>query len=512
MISKLVSKSVLKSYLPYNISWVSLLVGLVAIGAGGVAGLLVLNVSNLYLFVIVGALLIGTVLVLRPHWSLTALAHPEWSLLILVFITYTRFSDIMIKYHHTPSITQPYLALLVFIIVARKLLFGKNPEGWKPITIFIVVHALLGLASLLYATDTDRVELALVDFAKDGIVAITIVILVERAINLRHVVWTLVLVGIFIGSLSVFQQLTGTFENNYWGFAQAPYMAITGGTRDYRLAGPLGHPNAFSRFMLALVPIALDRLWSEQKRHLRVLAGWSTAVCILSVLFTFSRGAFLGMVLILAATFIRRPPSPIALLVTIIMGAFLIRYVPADYTDRMSTLLFFLPGSETQIEEEGSFRGRLSVQLAGWMMFTEHPFFGVGLDNFSSNYPEYSRRIGLDRSVILSAAPHNLYIQIASEQGLVGLAWFGLLTWFVFRSLSRAQKDFAAAGMEDYAGMVVALGLGIASLYITGVFAHMTRARHWWLLWAIAMSTPYVAKRELAASYLKNDLKRWVIR
>jgi len=178
----------------------------------------------------------------------------------------------------------------------------------------------------------------------------------------------------------------------------------------------------------------------------------------------------------------------------------------------ISTLLFFLPGSQTQIEEEGSFRGRLSVQLAGWMMFTEHPFFGVGWDNFTPNYPEYSRRIGLDRSANTHATPHNLYIQIASEQGLVGLAWFGALSWFVFYSLTRAQKDFTAAGMEDYAGMVLAIGLGIASLYITGVFAHMTRARHWWLFWAIAMSTPYVAKRELAASYFKNDLKRWIIR
>lgn len=505
-------KLITKPTLPEKINWVSLLFGLIAIGVGGFASLLVLNVSNLYLFLIAGALLGGTVLVLRPHWGLAALAHPEWSLLILVFITYTRFSDIMIKYHHTPSITQPYLALLIFIIVARKLLFGKTPMGWKPITIFIVIHLLLGLASLLYATDTNTVELALVDFAKDGIVAITIVILIERAVTLRHVVWTLVLVGIFIGSLSVFQQLTGTFENSYWGFAQAPYMAITGANRDYRLAGPFGHPNSFSRFMLALVPIALDRVWSEQKRHLRVLAGWSTTVCILSVLFSFSRGAFLGMVLILAATFIRRPPSPIALLVTIIMGTYLLRYVPADYTDRISTLLFFLPGSQTQIEEEGSFRGRLSVQLAGWMMFTEHPFFGVGWDNFTPNYPEYSRRIGLDRSANTHATPHNLYIQIASEQGLVGLAWFGALSWFVFYSLTRAQKDFTAAGMEDYAGMVLAIGLGIASLYITGVFAHMTRARHWWLFWAIAMSTPYVAKRELAASYFKNDLKRWIIR
>lgn len=506
---KLITKPVLSE----KINWASLLFGLVAIGAGGFASLLVLNVSNyLYLFAIAGALLGGTVLVLRPQWGLTALAHPEWSLLILVFITYTRFSDIMIKYHGTPSITQPYLALLIFIIVARKLLFGKNPEGWKPITIFIITYGLLGLVSLLYATDTNSVELALVDFAKDGIVAIAVVILLQRAVTLRHVVWTLVVVGIFIGSLSVFQQLTGTFENNYWGFAQAPFMAITGANRDYRLSGPFGHPNSFSRFMLALVPIALDRLWSEQNRLLRVLAGWATAVCILSVLFSFSRGAFLGMVLILAVTFIRRPPSPIALLVTIIMGAFLLQYVPARYTDRIETLLFFLPGSETQIEEEGSFRGRMSVQLAGWMMFTEHPFLGVGWDNFTPNYPEYSRRIGLDRSSYVQATPHNLYIQIASEQGLVGLAWFGLLSWFVFRSLSRARKDFTAAGMEDYAGMALAISLGIASLYITGVFAHMTRARHWWLLWAIAMSTPYIAKRELAASYLKNDLKRWVIR
>ena len=505
-------KSITKPVLSERINWTSLLFGLIAIGAGGLASLLVVNVSSLYLFVLAAVLLGGAVFLLRPQWALTALAHPEWSLLLLVFLVYTRFSDIMIKFHGTPSIVQPYIVLLVFIILARKLLFGKDPKSWKPITIFVVVYALLGLSSLLYAIDTNRVQNVLIDFAKDGIIAIAVVILLQQAITLRHVVWTLLAAGIFVGSLVVFQQLTGTFENNYWGFAQAPYMAIAGGTRDYRLGGQFGHPNAFSRFMLALVPIALDRLWSEQKRLLRILAGWAAAVCILSVLFSFSRGAFLGMALILTITFIRRRPSPIALLVTIVMGAFLLQYVPARYTERIETLLFFLPGSETQIEEEGSFRGRLSVQLAGWMMFTEHPFTGVGLDNFTPNYPEYSRRIGLDRSLYVQATPHNLYIQIASEQGLLGLAWFGILTWFVFRSLNRARKDFAAAGMDDYAGMVLAISLGIASLYITGVFAHMTRARFYWLYWAIAFATPYIAQRELTATALKNDLKRWVIR
>ena len=64
-----------KPVLPEKSNWISLLFGLIAISAGGVASLLVLNVSNLYLFVIVGALLIGTVLVLRPHWGLTAFAE-----------------------------------------------------------------------------------------------------------------------------------------------------------------------------------------------------------------------------------------------------------------------------------------------------------------------------------------------------------------------------------------------------------------------------------------------------
>lgn len=505
---KLITKPVLSE----KINWLSLLFGLAAIGAGGFVSLLVVNVSSLYLFGIAAVLLGGMVLLLRPQWGLAALAHPEWSLLILVFITYTRFSDIMIKFHGLPSITQPYMALLVFIIIARKLLFGKNPKGWVPITLFIIAYGLLGLTSFLYAIYPASTRTVLIGFAKDAIIAIAVVILLQRVATLHRVVWTLLAAGIFIGSLSVFQQLTGTFENNYWGFAQAPFMAIAGGTRDYRLSGPFGHPNAFSRFMLALVPIALDRLWSEQKRPLRVLAAWAVAVCTLSVLFSFSRGAFLGLVLILAATFIRRPPSPIALLVTILMGIFLLQYVPARYTERIGTLLFFLPGSETQIEEEGSFRTRTSVQIAGWMMFTEHPFTGVGLDNFPPNYLEYSRRIGLDRSANEQAAPHNLYIQIASEQGLLGLAWFGLLTWFVFRNLSQARKDFMAAGMENYAGMVLAIGLGIASLYITGLFAHLTRARFFWLFWAIAFATPYVAKRELTALSLKNDLKRWVFR
>jgi O-antigen ligase len=182
---------------------------------------------------------------------------------------------------------------------------------------------------------------------------------------------------------------------------------------------------------------------------------------------------------------------------TLLIGLLLINFLPAQYTARLATLADFLPGSETQAENEVSFRGRLSENISSWNMFKDHPFLGVGLNNFKYNYQSYSRHLGLDPRRE-ERSPHSLYLEFASELGLVGLTWLVALQVVTFRGLYQARRDFIAAHKQEYADIALALGLGILSFLITGIFLHVSHARHFWLLYAIALAAPNAARHELA--------------
>jgi O-antigen ligase len=185
----------------------------------------------------------------------------------------------------------------------------------------------------------------------------------------------------------------------------------------------------------------------------------------------------------------------LALLATMILVVSLLQFVPAQYIDRLKTLLDILPGSEQPVAEV-SFRGRLSENMSAWHMFEEHPFLGVGLNNYANNYQEYSRELGLDPRRE-SRSAHSMYLQIAAEQGLLGLAAFALLLWLMVGSLYRARIDFIRAGMPDYANMTAALSLGILGFLMAGTFLHLIYPRFWWLLVGIALAVPQVARYEL---------------
>ena len=384
-------------------------------------------------------------------------------------MTYIRFSDVTVKFYDVPSTAKLYIAFLIAIIAIRWWWFGEGPQNWQRAAFIVIAYGLLGAFSLLYAEYYDLTQAALSDFVKDGLIVMIIAVLLTQAETLRQTIWALLAAGIFMGTISVYQQLTGTFDNTYWGFGQAEIQHIVGQASDFRVGGPFGSPNAYSQVMLPLIPLALDRLWNEQNKWLRVFAGWALAVSILTVIFTFSRNGFMVMVLMLGLMFIRRPPRISILIATVFIAIPLLQFVPEQYTARISTLTDLLPGSSSEAREEVSFRGRLSENLSGWMMFNEHPIIGVGWANFPKHYQTYARHLGIDNRRTERGA-HNLYLQISAEQGLVGLATFAMLMGLLFQGLRQARQNFLSLNMPDYANIALAFSIGLLGYLVAAIY------------------------------------------
>ncbi|MBA3534340.1 MAG: O-antigen ligase family protein [Ardenticatenales bacterium] len=481
----------------------TLLFATLALGVGGASAVMVLALASpaKLLVVVIGMLgVLGTIV------------QAEVGLLSLVFMTYTRFSDILVHYHGAPSTAKLFVALLVGSIVLRWIFYGQQPKGWQLSTTLIVIYGLVGFSSLIYAADYWRAQEAVSDYVKDGLIVIIITILLQRADTLRRVIWSLLATGIFMGTISAYQYLTSSFDNNFWGFGQAAVMHIIGESNDFRISGPVGDPNFFAQILLVLVPLALDRMWGEQQPGLRLLAAWAMAASTLTILFTFSRGAFLALMVVLAMTLIRRPPRPIVLFLTVAIVFPMLQFIPAGYTDRLSTLTAALPiigGGEAK--SEVSFRGRTSELTVAWLMFMDNPITGVGLDNYPVHYQRYSRRVGLDPRRE-ARAPHSFYLQIAAETGLMGLVTLGGILWIMIRRLGYAERDFASIGMRNSAGLTASFTIGVVGYLAGAVFLHAAYPRYFWLLFGIGLAIPQVAKNEVRAAHELEEQEAIAVR
>jgi putative inorganic carbon (hco3(-)) transporter len=458
--------------------------------AGGGIGFLVAHTSNLFA---IGLLLVVISAIIFFYKS-------EYGLLAMIFIAYTYTSNVLIVNYGLPSIMKPLTGLLVFIILFRWVFYEEKPKGWQRSFLVICGYGLIGLASFSYAKDTTVAREWLGDYVKDAIIAISIVIVVQRLVELRRLVWVLLAAGIFLGSLNAYQGMTGTFENTYWGFSKAVRGSIVGESSAWRSAGPGFGPNGFAQIMLILVPLAMDRFWNERKFKLRFLAGWALTVCVLSIFYTYSRSAFLGLIAVLAVMMIYRRVKPLTILITIFLLGILSTYMPAQYTERLLTLTDLLPNSGANPTAEDSFRGRISENLAAWRMFLDHPILGVGLHNYGVNYQTYSREIGLDPRRE-ERTPHNLYLEIASEMGLIGLSWLGVFLWVVIRGLQQARRELKSIESQEYDGLILAIEISILGFLVTSLYQHMAFPRYFWVLFAIALAVPNIIRQEILAHH-----------
>jgi putative inorganic carbon (hco3(-)) transporter len=461
-----------------------------ALGVGVVTGLLVTTISNSLAVVVI---LIGLLGVFAITLQL------ELGLMALVFMTYTRFSDVMIQFHGAPSLLQPFIGLLLMLILFRWLYFREHRIGWEIPLVLLGGYGSVLFLSMFHAADTTVVMDALEDFIKDGMIMILVILLLQRVTTLRWVIWALLAAGIFLGTISVYQQFTGTFQENYWGFGQATLEQIVGETHEYRITGPIGDPNFFAQILLVLVPLALERLWNEPKPVLRLFAAWALGVCILSIFFSFSRGGFLALILVSTIMIMKLLKNPLILLTTLVIALPLLQFLPAGYTDRLKTIPDAIPGlGSTDVKNEASFRGRTSAQLSAWRMFYDSPVLGVGVHNFPVLYQNYARELGFETGRG-ETSPHNLYLEYAAEGGLVGLGAFGLIVWFMFSRLHRAYHDLIKIGKAEYSSMVFALAVGTIGYLVAALFLHSSYPRFFWLLFAIGVATFQLARNEVKA-------------
>lgn len=232
-----------------------------------------------------------------------------------------------------------------------------------------------------------------------------------------------------------------------------PFLArIDPGTRT-RVAGTVGSPNAAGAFLTLLLLPTLATWRQAETGTERFLAVTTFLLAVVMLVFTLSRGAWLGFavgtVLFLAVggakRWLSRPFVGAVLLFGAVVGVALSGFIYAR---------LFGPEVSPIID-------RIALMRVAFAMMIDHIWTGVGANGFTAALPDYldARFAGSFVSVV-----HNKYLIVGAETGVVGMATFvAFLSTTLWRGWTTVRRSTSTEG-------VTALGL-VAGF--SGVTVHM---------------------------------------
>ncbi|MFO7742162.1 MAG: O-antigen ligase family protein [Anaerolineae bacterium] len=228
-----------------------------------------------------------------------------------------------------------------------------------------------------------------------------------------------------------------------------------------RLRSVYGSPNNAALYLGRALPVLIAVALLAVKERRRVLYGVLAVPVGLAILFSFSRaGIVLGVPisLLVLGVLARGRWRWIALGLIAVVG---VAVIPLLATPRFAGLLD--PNS-------GTFFFRLQLWRSSWKMFRDHPFLGVGPDNFLYQYRGRYILPAAWQEPHLSHA-HNVLLSYATRLGLLGLAAGILLQvsfWRHARRLSNVadpERRALALGLMGSMAYSLAHGLLDASYF-----------------------------------------------
>lgn len=272
-----------------------------------------------------------------------------------------------------------------------------------------------------------------------------------------------------------------------WLAGSAIYNYITGNVvvsgevqRAGAESGMLGDPNDLASYILMLFPLCYYLFFNDPKRWLRLVYGAAMFMILVAVVYTGSRGGFLGLVVLLFLLWLFAKRKVLGVFIALAVFGVLWFVAPPQYRERIRSI--------TNYEQDESAMNRVEYRRAAVRMFKRNPITGIGLKNFAI----FARDFGAPGS--LNA--HNMYYLVLAELGGIGLLVF-LSIWL--RSLKCAWQ-IARSNLWLLHALGMGAFIGLLDLMVTGYFLSISYYPYQYILMALvaAAHAHLLPQREVA--------------
>ena len=439
----------------------------------------------------VGAVAVGAIVIAAPEallalFGLCALfcfvalcfSHARVALVVLVFLLVAYAPDVAGQRLDLPVSAQALMAILVVGVLAEPTLRRKVTSLTWPAIGFAAL-LLTMLLSATFASSSDVAMRSIGDQAKNAVLALVMVGLIDSAQWLRRTMLAFALGAVVLASLTVAQQLSHSYSSDFGGFAVVSTIG-----HSYRSEGPLS-ANYFGQMLV----VAAVLLFYVSTARTRRLAAIGIGLCLLAIVYTMSRGSVLALaVAFVTMALLQRWRIGVFLIAGLVVAISIV-LVPPQFKERW----FELSNPTAKNEVDLSTRQRLGENLAAVQMFEDHPLLGVGPGNFEVQYLRYAPRIALDTREEPRQA-HNLYLEVLAERGVVGALVFTIFMLATVAGAWRARRRFEGEEKAVAEAAFVALVAVLAS----ALFLHAAYARYFWITVGFALASYHIAMQRPA--------------
>lgn len=405
----------------------------VAFLLGSVLGLLAFLVHPLHLLL----LLFGTVA------FFLLLSSPELCLYTALFL-----SPFFFVFEH-PSVLLCVIVLIGVVSYAGKVLLGKRLFAFEPLDLLLLGLVVLYLSAVFFSYGGRMSVLsALLCTALLGgyFLAANLLSTVQM---LRRAVAALVAGAVLVSAIGLFQQFTGRAVAAWLDAHAAAYI---GG----RITGVFDNPNILASYLILLFPFAMAELLRRGGFWQRVFSFLVFALFTAAIVYTWSRGAWLGVIFSLFAFLLACHPGTIYLLLPILGGLpFLLRANASPIAARLSSAASLSDSSVVY---------RLNLYRGVLRMAGEHIIGGIGVgeEAFAAVYPYYALS-----GVESAPHAHSFLLSRLAEFGLMGpLVFLAVLLLFYMCILTHQRRE----GEEELRLYSIAAGSGVLAVLIYGLF------------------------------------------
>lgn len=343
------------------------------------------------------------------------------------------------------------IALLVALTTLSGLIFTprKQLPPLKTETVLLLMlwaWFCVTTAHVYFARDLDHHWIdSIVAFWQVTKILLMVFVAMALVMNAKQVRWWYLVTA---GSFALFA-LKGTIfglrtsgEDRVWG----PKNSMIYDNNDFGLAMNMALPMfvAFAR--------------TEKSKFVRWAFWASVPMGMVSVILTYSRGAMLGLAVVILAMVMRSKRRIAALAIMAVLALSVLVLAPAKWFERMQTL------GNVQVDE--SAKARFHSWAYSTKVFLDHPITGGGFQTFTTQlYVHYHMLIDYARG------PHSIYFQVLAEHGLPGILLFLGLIASCFYSCGKLRRRFAQQPGKEYLGAYAEMvQLALLTFMVSGTF------------------------------------------
>ena len=222
----------------------------------------------------------------------------------------------------------------------------------------------------------------------------------------------------------------------YVGVKGGGFVIATGG--HHHVYGPEGSMitdnNDAGLALVMILPFMNYLRVTTQAYWVRLCMAGAMGLTIIAVIGTYSRGALVALAACAAVYTIRSKSGIIPLVLGALILVALPSLVPSQWFARMSTI--------QSASQDESFQERLGAWKTSFNVAKARPLVGGGFS--AVNLAWVGKRFHSPGSTVGGRASHNMYLQVLSDHGFVGLALYLMLlaaAWYNTSGIIRRTRD-----------------------------------------------------------------------